>query len=128
MARHERARPMKKKVVGLGPIAAADDVNVARAARDDQADGRAFALDQRVDGDGRAVDQVVDRFWVEACLVNAIDDAFDRIGGVVRLLACWMRSRALVEGDQIGERAADIDSDPQAHSMLFLPKASADRK
>ncbi len=49
MARHQRAGPVKEQVVGFRPVAAADDIDVARAAGDDQADFRALALDQRVD-------------------------------------------------------------------------------
>ena len=34
--RHQRAMTMEEKVVGFGPVAAADDVDVARAVGDDQ--------------------------------------------------------------------------------------------
>ncbi len=60
MARHQRPVAVEQQVIGLGPVAAADDVHVARAAGDDQAGLGAGSLDQRVDGDGRAVDQLVD--------------------------------------------------------------------
>ena len=60
LPRHQRAVLVEEKVVGLRPVAAADDVDVARAARDHEAGLGALALDQRVDRDGRAVDQLVD--------------------------------------------------------------------
>ena len=59
--RHQRLMAVEEQVVGFRPVAAADDVDVARAARHDQAGLGALALDQRVDRDGRAVDQLVDR-------------------------------------------------------------------
>src|SRR5437588_567077 len=60
-ARHQRAVFVKKKVVGLRPVAAADDIDVARTARDHEAGLGALAFDQRVDGNGRTMDQLVDR-------------------------------------------------------------------
>ena len=67
-ARHQRLVPVEEEIVGFGPVAAADDVDVARAGGDDEAGLRALALDQRVDRDGRAVDELVDRAGVEAAL------------------------------------------------------------
>ena len=61
MPRHQRPVAVEQQVIGLRPVAAADDVDVARAAGDDQPGLGALALDQRIDGDGRAVDQLVDR-------------------------------------------------------------------
>jgi len=70
-------RPMlvEQEVIGLRPVAAPDDVDVARAARDDEAGTGALALDQRVDGDGRAMDQLIDCAGVEPALADAIDNA-----------------------------------------------------
>ena len=70
---------VEEQVVGLRPVAAADDVDVAGAARHDQAGLGALALDQRVDGGGRAVDQLVDRAGVDAALAEAVDDALRQL-------------------------------------------------
>ena len=59
--RHQRLVPVEEQVVGFRPVAAADDVDVAGAARHDEAGLGALPLDQRVDRGGRAVDQFVDR-------------------------------------------------------------------
>ena len=61
MARHQRPVAVKQQVICLRPVAAADDVHVARATGDDEPGLGALAFDQRIDGDGRAVDQLVDR-------------------------------------------------------------------
>ena len=119
---------MKEEIVGFRTVAAADDVDIAGSAGDDQAKFCALALDQGVDGDGRAVDQMVDCGRFEAGLANAIDDALDGIGGSGEAFGVADGLGALVERDQIGEGAVDIHSDPQAHSVVFLPKCSAGRR
>src|ERR1700739_351232 len=46
MTRDQRAMTMEEQIVGFRAIAAADDVDVARAPRDDQPGFGAFALDE----------------------------------------------------------------------------------
>src|SRR6185369_168383 len=92
-------------------VAAADDVHVARAARDHEPGLGAFALDQRIDGDGRAVDQLVDGGGLEAALVDAIDDALHQLGWRGEALGLDEALRLVVEADQIRERPSDIDCD-----------------
>src|SRR5580700_4467744 len=115
MTRHERVRSTKKQIISLRAVAAADDVDVASAARDDQPDRRALAFDERVDSNRRAMDQTVDRARIEIGFANAIDEAFDWITGRGETLGMLNPFRMLVEGDQIGKRAANVDGDPQAH-------------
>jgi hypothetical protein len=124
MTRHERARAVEKKVIGLRTISSADDVNVARAARDDQAYVCAVPLNKRVDRDGRAMYQIVDRFWVQSGFMDAIQDAFDRIARRGEGFCMLDALRALVKGDQIGKRSTDVDSDPQAHPFTSFRKKS----
>jgi len=106
-AGHQRTMLVEQKIIGLGPIAAADDVNVAGAARHDQASGSALALDQRVDGDGRAVNELVD--GLKPALVQAIDDALNQVGRRGQALGLHECARRLLEADEIRERSADID-------------------
>src|SRR5207253_1711008 len=75
VARHQRPVTVKEQAISLRPVAAADDVHVARAAGDNEAGLGAFSLDQRVDGDGRAVDQLVDGRSGKSALADAVDDA-----------------------------------------------------
>ena len=110
-ARHQRAVLVEQEVVGLRPVAAADDVDVAGAARDDQAGLGALALDQRVDGDGRAVDQLVDGGGLDAALAQAVDDALHELRRRGEALGLHERLRRLVEADEVGEGSADIDGD-----------------
>ena len=109
--RHQRARAVEEEVVGLGPVAAADHVDVARAARDEEADLGALALDQRVDGDGRTVDQGFEMARVEPGLADRFDDAVHRIARRGQRLGMMDPSGTGIERDEIGEGAADIDSD-----------------
>ena len=121
MPRHQRTVPMKQKIVGLRAVAAADDVNVARAAGDDEAGLGAGALDQGIDGDGRAVDQFIDNAGGEAALVQTIDDALDEIGRRRETLGVDEAPGAVVETDQIGKGAADIDGNGN-HALISLSR------
>ena len=110
-ARHQRPVAVEEQVVGLRPVAAADDVDVARAARHHQAGLGALALDQRVDRDGRAVDQLVDVGGVEPALADAVDDALHELRRRGQALGLDERAGPVVEPDQVGERPADVDRD-----------------
>ena len=113
--RHQRLVAVEEQVVGLRPVAAADDVDVAGAARHHQAGLGALALDQRVDRGGRAVDQLVDRAGVDAAFLEAVDDALGQLRRRGQALGLHEGLRGLVESDQVGEGAADIDrNDNQA--------------
>ncbi len=78
------------------------------------ADLRALALQQRIGADRGAVHDGAE-----------IGDAAERVAGPARkpaassprcegTLAVWKRPRRLVEQEQVGERAADIDADDGA--------------
>jgi hypothetical protein len=84
-----------------------------------EADLGAFALEQRVGGDGRAVDDRV-RLGEEPAQIGGklrgqerepVDQPDGRVGR--RRGALGDREGALrVDRDQVGERAADVDTDP----------------
>jgi hypothetical protein len=109
MPRHQRPVAVKQQVIRLRPVAAADDVHVARAAGDDQPGLGTLAFDQRIDGDGRAVDQLVDRGGDQPALADAVDDALLELRGSGEALGLHELPARLVEPDQIGKGAADID-------------------
>src|SRR5580693_442551 len=100
---------MKEEVIGFRAIAAADDVDVAGAAGDDQSGLGAFALDQRVDGDGRAVDQLVDRGSRQAALADAVENALRELMRRRQALGLDEFARLVVEADKVGKGAADVD-------------------
>ncbi len=100
---------MEQEVIGLGAVAAADGIDVAGAARHDQAGQGAFALDQGVDGDGRAVNELVDGGGLQAAFVEAIDDALDQVGRRSQALGLHKGAFGLIESDEIRERSANID-------------------
>jgi hypothetical protein len=108
-ARHKRPMAMEEQVVGFGPVAAADDVDVAGAARHDEAGLGAFALDQRVDGRGRAVDQFVDGGGINAALTNAVDHALGKLRRRGQALGLDKGLGLIVKTDQVGEGAADVN-------------------
>src|SRR6266852_7904322 len=111
--RNERPVPAEKKVVGLGAVAPADEVDVARAAGDDEPGLRAFSLDQGVDGGGRAVDQLADTRAIHAALLQAIDDALHQLSGRGEALGLREPAGSLVKSHQVRESPADIDRHPQ---------------
>ena len=109
MARHQRAVAMKEEVVGFRAVAAADDVDVTGAAGDDQAGLRALALDQRIDRDGRAMDQLVHGRGGKPTLVDAVDDSLRELRGRGEALGLHESLGGIIEADEIGEGAPDID-------------------
>ncbi len=117
-AQQQRLMPVKEQIVGFGPVAAADEINVARAGRDDEAGLGALAFDERVDRHGRAVDQLVDRIGGETALADAVDHALHQVRRRRQALGLGKAPRALVEPHEIGEGSADIDGDDD-HGMLI---------
>jgi hypothetical protein len=118
-ARHQWLRPLEEQIIGIGPVAAADVIDIARALCDDQRDLRALALDQGVDGDGRAVDQRADRIRLKLDLVQAIDDPFDRLPRCGQALGLEETARRLIESNEIGECPSNIHGqEPQSISPV----------
>src|SRR5262249_4840978 len=111
--RHQRAVLVEQEVVGLGPVAAADDVNVAGAAGDHQGGLGALALDQRVDRDGRTVDQFVDSANLDPALGEAVYDALYEVRRRRQGLGLDECLGLFVEAEQVGECSADIDGDDE---------------
>ena len=107
--RHQRPVAMKEQIIGFRAVAAADDVDVAGAAGDDQSGLGALALDQRVDGDGRAVDQLVDRGSRQAALADAVENALRELMRRRQAFGLDEFLRLVVEADEVGKGAADVD-------------------
>src|SRR5262245_9919497 len=118
MAGHQRAVAVKEKVVRFRPVAAADDVHVARAAGDDEARLRALAFDQRVDGDGPAGTGLVDRRGGKPALADAVDDTLAELRGRGEARGLDEPPGRLVEPDKIGEGASNIDGNNNHASQL----------
>src|SRR5262249_14505933 len=118
-ARHQRPVAVEEQVVGFGPVAATDDVDVARATGDDQPGPGTLALDQRVDGNGRAMDEFVDGRGRDAALADAVDDALHEIGRRGQAFRLHEPAGLVVETDQIREGAADVDRDKD-HARTLL--------
>ena len=93
-----------------------DVEDVAVALGRDQADGRAVVLDHDVRRDRRAVEDLVERRRRLARLLGQLPDPLHRpLGRVVgrrRQLVDEDRPRVVVDVDQVGERAADVDAEP----------------
>ena len=109
VSRHQRPVTMKEEVIRLRAVAAADDVDVAGAAGNDQSGLGALALDQRIDGNGRAVDQFLDRGGREPAFADAIEDALRQFMRRRQAFGLDELFRLVVEADEVGKRAADID-------------------
>ncbi len=114
-ARHERLRLVVAEVVHVRPVAAADEEDVAEAAGRHERGARALALGDRVDHDRAAVDEERRLGEVHPRRLDRLEHALgDRARGG-RDLRRDQPAGALVERDQVGERAADVRGDAQAH-------------
>ncbi len=122
-ALHQRLVLAEEQIVGVGPVDAADLVDIAEALGDQQRRLRAGALEQRVDADGGAVKEEIRVFDIGLCAVERVADAFDqRVMGRQRLSEGELGA-GLVERREIGESAADIDGDAQpARRSLISPR------
>ena len=106
--RHERLGLAADEVVHVGPVAAADLEHVAEAARRDERGPGAGALGQRVDDDRRAVDEVPHALEGDLAVGQAGEHALGQARRGRRRLGDAEVARLGVEGDEVGERAADV--------------------
>src|ERR1700722_1170358 len=109
MARHQWLMAMEEKIIGFRTIAAADDVDVACAAGDDQSRLCALALDQRVDGGGRAVDQFIDGAGGKSAFADAVEDALCQLVRCGEAFGLHEFADLVVKADEVGERSSDVD-------------------
>src|SRR5262249_112420 len=91
-----------------------------RCVGDDKGGLGAVSFDQLVDGDGRAVDQLGDGGWLEPALADAVDDALFQLRRGGQTLRLDEALGGIVEADQIGEGASDIDGDDD-HAWRLQP-------
>ena len=128
----QRLRMIEVDVVHLRPGLAADLEEVAEPVGGDQRDLAAAALDQRVGADGGAVGQAGHAGRVERVrgqhFADPVDDRPVRAFGGRRQL---VQDGAVLAADrhhQIGERAADVDSDvdlsAHARSAVAPPEST----
>jgi len=117
VARQERRRVIPRQVVEVGAILAAQPQQVLESGGGDERDPRAAPLEQRIGRDGGAVD--------ENCLGGThppslfpIPPVVDRTKQPDRWIFRRRRDLAnldaavVVQSDEIGERAADVDAEP----------------
>ena len=110
VARHHRLEPAPQ-APGLRPVAPAHFQHVAKARGGDEAGHCAGALDQRVGADRGAVHHRRDRAEIGGHGADAVEHALGRIVPRGRHLADRAGAARLVEGEHVGERAADVDAD-----------------
>ena len=118
-ARHERLGRLQKRSYMCSPRSprARPPGRRGSPASSSSADARALALEQRVEADRRAV-QEVGRAVRAARSTARGDDPQDALVDRRRLrrrLADRTSPGLLVEEDQVGERAADVDADSRRH-------------
>jgi hypothetical protein len=121
MPRHQRSVAVEQKVIGLGPVAASDNVNIAGAARNDQPGLGALALDQGIDRCGRAVDQFADVGGCNPALADAVDHALHQMRRRGQAFGVDETAGPRVEADQIGEGSANVHrNDDHAHDSILV--------
>jgi hypothetical protein len=113
VAGDQRLRRAPEQVVGILAVAPAQLEYVAEPAGDEQADGRAPALQQRVEADRGAVHERLragQRVRRERFPDRPQHALVGRLGR--EQLAHHDRAAVRRVGDQVRERAADVDADP----------------
>src|SRR5262245_17992024 len=120
----------KEQIVRVGPVDAADLVDVAEAFGGEERGFGAGALQDGVDRDGRAVQEQPCRAEVAAGLLDALADAVDQALRRRQDLAGGERAGALIEHRDVGEGAVNIGSkadvgtgrvDGAGHTFLIIP-------
>ena len=115
--------------LGLGPddpagqpaghVGAGDLQDLPEALRGDQADGGALALEDRVGRDRGAVQHLGDLGQLDprrgADLPDPVEDADRLVGGGRGGLGPPRAAAALLDQQDVGERAPDVDSEPVTH-------------
>ncbi len=124
IARHQRPRPVEVEIERVGPVAAPERVDVAKAFRGDERRGGPAALQHGVDGDGRAVQQFADRRHVASGVAQRRRGPDGRVGRNRQRLGG--DDDAVGKADEIGEGAADVDAD-HAHDMRALIRTAPGR-
>ncbi len=112
-ARHVGRRAFEEEVVGFGPVAAPDAVDVARAFGDDQRRARPGTFDRGVDRDGRTVNERFRILHRQAALRKRLADADGEVVRSRGALGVMNRAVRQIERDQIGECTADIECNDQ---------------
>ena len=105
------------EIVGVGPVDAADLVDVAEAFGRHQRGLRAGALQHGVDGDRRAVQEQARRRVVAAGLLDAARDAVDQPVRRRQRLAEGQPPGLVVEHRDVGEGAADVGGEPDVGAV-----------
>ena len=120
----EAQRPLDQRhvlleieIVGVGPVDAADLVDVAEAFGGHQRGFCAGALQHGVDGDRRAVQEQVRRGVVAACLLDAAADAVDQALRRRQRLAEGQPAGLVVEHRDVGEGAADVGREAEVGAV-----------
>src|SRR5262245_32715395 len=108
----------EEQVVGVGPVDAADLVDVAKALGDEERSLRARSLEDGVDRDRRAVQEQAGRAIIAAGLLDALVDAVDQPLRGRQGLAEGERAGTIVEHCNIGEGAADVGGEADVGTGL----------
>ena len=122
VARDERLCLLELGVVEGRPHLAGDLEQVAEALGRDEAAARDLSLDDRVRRHRRRVDDEPDLRRGDAAVlegaINRLHEALRGIGRRRQHLGDRDRARLLVDQHRVGEGAADVDCNPDAHETL----------
>src|SRR5579863_4073718 len=108
-APYQRSRAPEEDVIGLGTIAARDEIGIARARGGDENRTCAGLLDQRVDRDRRAVHESLAYAEIDAALRQAILNAKREIFRRGRALGVAQLAALIVEVDEVCKCAANVE-------------------
>ena len=113
VARHD-GHEIAAQTPGAGTVAAAHLEHVAQAGGGDHPDLRALALEQRVGAGGGAMDHHRNGGKVLHLPGDAVQEPARLVGAAGRHLGDMGGAGALVQNEDVGEGAADIDADHPA--------------
>ena len=114
----QRDRPLEHHVVGLGPVAPSDLVDVAHSPRHQDRRGSALALDRGVDGHRGAVHEFGRVDQRKPALVHAPGDTAAQVVRIGVVLGLVDGAGVEVVDDEVGERAADVSRYCNCHAFL----------
>ena len=126
-ARNQRHVFAKREVERLGPVHAADLVDVPEAFRRDERGLGTLALEDRVDRDGRPVNDELRVARRAAGHPDRIEDTAHEIVRRAERLTERDGSVAGIHHRDVGERPADVDADPKlftAHEQRCVERKS----
>src|SRR5437764_1074743 len=118
MSRNQRFGTLEPDIVGIGPIASANFINVPSAFSDDEGGARAFTFQHRVDRNGGPMHKRIDRIHIHTGLLQAILNSVFQGWRGGWTFGTQQPAGGGVVAKEIGEGSANINRDDKWQGRL----------